>query len=63
LSVAVLLGLAMNSLWGWAWADSIASPVVAGFAIRECIEAWRGDTSATPIGMLLDEDAEEHDDH
>jgi divalent metal cation (Fe/Co/Zn/Cd) transporter len=63
LSVAVLLGLALNSLFGWAWADSIAALVIAGFAIREGIEAWRGDTCATPIGMLLDEDAEEHEDN
>lgn len=60
LSVAVLLGLALNSLFGWAWADSIAALVIAGFAIREGIEAWRGDTCATPIGMLLDDDDEEH---
>lgn len=63
LSVAVLLGLALNSLFGWAWADSIAALVIAGFAIREGIEAWRGDTCATPIGMLLDENdrQDEHD--
>lgn len=62
LSGAVLIGLALNSLFGWAWADSIAALVIAGFAIREGIEAWRGDTCATPIGMLLDEAADEHHD-
>lgn len=64
LSVAVLIGLALNSLLGWAWADSIAALLIAGFAIREGIEAWRGDTCATPIGMLLDDgeddDAQRH---
>ena len=54
LSAAVLLGLALNSLFGWWWADSIAALVIVGFAVREGIEAWRGDTCATPIGMLLD---------
>ena len=56
LSVAVLLGLALNSLFGWAWADSVAALVIVGFAIREGVEAWRGDTCATPIGMLLDDE-------
>ena len=55
LSAAVLLGLALNSLFGWAWADSVAALVIVVFAVREGIEAWRGDTCATPIGMLLDE--------
>lgn len=60
LSVAVFLGLGLNALLGWAWADSVAALVIAGFAVREGIEAWRGDTCATPVGMLLDEDAEDH---
>lgn len=63
LSVAVLLGLALNSLFGWAWADSVAALVIAAFAIREGIEAWRGDTCATPIGMLLEESEDEHEHH
>ena len=57
LSLAVLVGLVVNTLFGWAWADSIAALVIAGFAIREGIEAWRGDTCATAIGMLLDDDS------
>jgi divalent metal cation (Fe/Co/Zn/Cd) transporter len=63
LSVAVLAGLLLNSLLGWAWADSVAALVIAAFAVREGIEAWRGDTCATPLGMLLDDDADadEHD--
>jgi divalent metal cation (Fe/Co/Zn/Cd) transporter len=63
LSVAVLSGLLLNSLLGWAWADSVAALVIAAFAVREGIEAWRGDTCATPLGMLLDDDADadEHD--
>ncbi|SDR84112.1 cation diffusion facilitator family transporter [Microterricola viridarii] len=57
LSAAVLIGLLLNSLFGWAWADPIAALVIAVFAVREGIEAWKGDTCATPVGMLL-EDAE-----
>ncbi|MBB3159474.1 divalent metal cation (Fe/Co/Zn/Cd) transporter [Microbacterium proteolyticum] len=59
LSAAVLIGLVVNSLFGWWWADAIAGLVIAGFAIREGIEAWRGDACATSVGMLLEE---EHDD-
>lgn len=60
LSAAVLIGLVLNSLFGWWWADAVAGLVIAGFAIREGVEAWRGDACATSVGMLLEE---EHDDH
>ncbi|MDF2917241.1 MAG: cobalt transporter [Microbacterium sp.] len=60
LSAAVLIGLILNSLFGWWWADAIAGLVIAGFAVREGIEAWRGDACATSVGMLLED---EHDDH
>ncbi|TFD27411.1 cation transporter [Cryobacterium cryoconiti] len=43
LSGSMLLGLAANALLGWAWADSIAALVIAGFAIKEGIEAWSGE--------------------
>ena len=43
LSGTVLIGLLLNSLFGWAWADSVAALIVAVLAIREGIEAWRGD--------------------
>jgi divalent metal cation (Fe/Co/Zn/Cd) transporter len=60
LSAAVLVGLVLNSLFGWWWADAIAGLVIAGFAVREGIEAWRGDACATSVGMLLeDEHADE----
>ena len=64
LSAAVLAGLVVNSLFGWWWADAIAGLVIAAFAIREGIEAWRGDACATSVGMLLeDEPDDEHDHH
>jgi divalent metal cation (Fe/Co/Zn/Cd) transporter len=55
LSAAVLVGLVLNSLFGWAWADSVAALVIGVFAVREGIEAWNGDTCATPVGLLIDE--------
>lgn len=48
LSAAVLLGLLANSLFGWWWADSVAALVVAALAVREGIEAWRGDLCCAP---------------
>lgn len=61
LSAAVLLGLVLNSLVGWSWADPLAALVIAGFAVREGVEAWRGDACATSVGMLLDDDGHDHD--
>ena len=61
LSAAVLLGLVLNSLVGWSWADPLAALVIAGFAVREGVEAWRGDACATSVGMLLDDDDHDHD--
>ena len=62
LSAAVLIGLVLNGLLGWAWADSIAALVIGALAVREGIEAWNGDTCAIPIGMLVEEgEADAHE--
>ncbi len=53
LSAAVLVGLLANSLAGWAWADSLAALVIAGFAVREGIEAWRGDACCAASASVL----------
>lgn len=59
LSAAVLLGLLANALLGWWWADSVAALAVAGLAIREGIEAWRGDLCCVP-SFGEHEDEHEH---
>lgn len=43
LSAIVLVGLLLNAVLGWAWADPVAALVVAALALREGLEAWRGD--------------------
>ena len=53
LSAAVLLGLLANSLLAWAWADSVAALVIAAFAVREGLEAWRGEACAQPVSALV----------
>lgn len=55
LSAALLVGLLLNSLLGWAWADSVAALFIAGFAIREGRQAWKGDTCAVPVSALIGE--------
>ncbi|MGO1973905.1 MAG: cation diffusion facilitator family transporter [Propionibacteriaceae bacterium] len=43
LSAVLLVGLVLNSALGWSWADPVAALVIATFAVREGIKAWRGD--------------------
>jgi divalent metal cation (Fe/Co/Zn/Cd) transporter len=43
LSAVLLAGLVLNSTLGWWWADAGAALVIAGIAVREGINAWRGD--------------------
>jgi divalent metal cation (Fe/Co/Zn/Cd) transporter len=51
LSGTVLVGLLLNSQFGWAWADSVAALVVAALAVREGVEAWRGEIES-PFEVL-----------
>lgn len=44
LSAILLVGLVLNATLGWSWADAIAALVIAGVAVREGIEAWRGES-------------------
>jgi divalent metal cation (Fe/Co/Zn/Cd) transporter len=59
LSAALLVGLLLNSLLGWGWADAVAALVIAGFAVREGLEAWKGDACAVPVSALTGERAVE----
>ena len=43
LSVIVLVGLALNALWGWWWADPVAGLLMVVFLIKEGREAWEGE--------------------
>lgn len=43
LSATVLVGVGLNALLGWWWADPVAALVIAGFAIKEGLEAWSPD--------------------
>ncbi len=42
LSGALLVGLLLNSLFGWSWADPTVALIIAAVAVREGRQAWRG---------------------
>jgi divalent metal cation (Fe/Co/Zn/Cd) transporter len=44
LSAGLLVGLGLNALVGWWWADPVAALLIAGIAIREGREAWLGES-------------------
>ncbi|MFD6638153.1 cation transporter [Micromonospora chalcea] len=50
LSVVLLVGLALNGLFGWSWADPVAALVIAVVAVREGRDAWRGETCCAACG-------------
>ena len=52
LSAVLLVGLALNSLFGWSWADPIAALAIAAVAVKEGREAWRGDACCSPAATL-----------
>jgi divalent metal cation (Fe/Co/Zn/Cd) transporter len=56
LSAVLLVGLLLNSTLGWSWADPLAALVIAGFAVKEGLEAWRGDACCTPVAVLVGDD-------
>jgi divalent metal cation (Fe/Co/Zn/Cd) transporter len=43
LSVALLVGLGLNALFGWWWADPAAALAISAVAAREGLESWRGE--------------------
>lgn len=50
LSAVLLIGLVLNATLGWSWADPIAGLVIAAVAVREGIQAWRGEGCCAPPG-------------
>ncbi|MQA81362.1 MAG: cation transporter [Streptosporangiales bacterium] len=56
LSAVLLVGLGLNSLFGWSWADPVAALVIAAVAVKEGVEAWRGDMCCTmPATVSVEE--------
>ena len=53
LAGAVLLGLLLNALFGWWWADPLASLVIIYYGIREAIHALHESQAAEKEGKAL----------
>jgi len=52
LSAVLLVGLVLNATLGWAWADPVAGLVIAGVALKEGRDAWRGEGCCGPATCL-----------
>ena len=48
LSAVLLVGLLLNATLGWGWADPLAGLVIAAVAVREGVEAWKGEGCCAP---------------
>ncbi|MFI7285479.1 cation diffusion facilitator family transporter [Streptomyces anulatus] len=48
LSAVLLVGLVLNATLGWSWADPVAALAIAGLAVKEGREAWRGKGCCAP---------------
>lgn len=48
LSAVLLVGLLLNATLGWTWADPVAALAIAGLAVKEGSEAWRGKGCCAP---------------
>ena len=52
LSAVLLVGLVVNAVFGWSWADPLAGLVIAAVAVKEGRDAWRGEgCCATPAAV------------
>lgn len=47
LSAALLIGLGANALFGLWWADPVTALLIAGVAVKEGSESWRGESCCT----------------
>lgn len=60
LSAILLAGLLVNSAFGWSWADPIAALAIAAIAVKEGVNALRGETCCpTPTAAADDRCADE----
>lgn len=60
LSAVLLVGLVLNAMLGWSWADPIAGLVIAAVAVKEGREAWRGEGCCGAIGTAHIHDDGDH---
>lgn len=51
LSATTLVGLGLNAVLGWWWADPVAALAMLPLIVREGIEAWREMSPGVPVRM------------
>jgi divalent metal cation (Fe/Co/Zn/Cd) transporter len=51
LAAGVLAGLIVNAAFGWWWADPVIALGIAGLAVKEGRETWRGEGCCAPPGV------------
>jgi divalent metal cation (Fe/Co/Zn/Cd) transporter len=54
LSAALLVGLGANALFGLWWADPVTALLIAGVAVKEGRESWRGESCCTAPAVGAD---------
>ena len=57
MSAALLVGLGLNAVLGWWWADPLAGLAIAGIALKEGRDAWRGEGCCAPASAAATADA------
>jgi divalent metal cation (Fe/Co/Zn/Cd) transporter len=62
LSAALLVGLGLNALLSWWWADPLTALVIAGVAAKEGRDSWRGDACCTTPQLGVADAEACHDD-
>ena len=58
LSAVLLVGLVLNAVLGWSWADPVAGLLIAAIALKEGREAWRGEGCCGPAAPARDDAAD-----
>ncbi|MFD3970673.1 cation transporter [Streptomyces cyaneofuscatus] len=54
LSAVLLVGLLLNALLGWSWADPVAALAIAVIAVKEGRDAWQGKGCCAPTTATVD---------
>lgn len=54
LSAGLLVGLGLNALAGWWWADPATALMISAVAVREGRDAWRGESCCIAAPVLAD---------
>jgi divalent metal cation (Fe/Co/Zn/Cd) transporter len=52
LAAGVLAGLIVNVAFGWWWADPVIAVGIAGIAVKEGLETWRGEGCCAPAAVV-----------